>query len=83
MKEKINFSSKFKIANVVSLLLFLVSVLFITFKGLNYGIDFKGGTLIELRADNPNINITDIRSSLKNLNLGDINVKEFGKEGDI
>ncbi|MDC0903339.1 protein translocase subunit SecF [Pelagibacteraceae bacterium] len=82
MKEKINFSSKFKIANVVSLLLFLVSVLFITFKGLNYGIDFKGGTLIELRADNPNINITDIRSSLKNLNLGDINVKEFGKEGD-
>ena len=82
MKEKINFSSKFKKANILSTILFLVSVLFILFKGLNYGIDFKGGTLIELRADNANINISDIRASLNNLNLGDINVKEFGKDGD-
>ncbi len=56
--------------------------MFIVFKGLNYGIDFKGGTLIELRADNKNINISEIRSSLNSMNLGDVNVKEFGKEGD-
>jgi len=79
MKTNINFSSKFKLANVLSLLLFTISVLFIIFKGLNYGIDFKGGTLIELRVDKKNINISDIRSSLKILNLGDINVKEFGE----
>ena len=58
MNKNIDFSSKFKIANYLSILLFSISVLFILFKGLNYGIDFKGGTLIEMRADNKNINIT-------------------------
>ena len=82
MIKNIIFSSKFKIANIFSLILFLISVLFILFKGLNYGIDFKGGTLIELRADSKDINITDIRTALNNLNLGDVNVKEFGKKGD-
>ena len=82
MNRNINFSSKFKIANIISLFFFSISVLFILFKGLNYGIDFKGGTLIELRADSKNINISEIRSSLNSLNLGDINVKEFGKKGD-
>ena len=82
MQRNINFSSKFKIANILSLLLCTISILFIFFKGLNYGIDFKGGTLIELRADNENVNISEIRSSLKTLNLGDINVKDFGKKGD-
>jgi preprotein translocase SecF subunit len=82
MNRNINFSSKFKIANIISLIFFLISLLFILFKGLNYGIDFKGGTLIELRADSKNVNIVEIRSSLNSLNLGDVNVKEFGKEGD-
>jgi preprotein translocase subunit SecF len=82
MNKNINFSSKFKAANILSLTLFLISISFILFKGLNYGIDFKGGTLIELRADNDNINISDIRSSLNDLDLGDVNVKEFGKKGD-
>ena len=82
MEKNINFSNKFRMANILSFLLFLISIVFILFKGLNYGIDFKGGTLIELRADNKNINITDIRSSLKILNLGDVNVKEFGSEGN-
>jgi len=56
--------------------------LLIFFKGLNFGIDFKGGTLIELRVSSNNIGISDIRSSFSNMNLGDINVKEFGKKGD-
>jgi len=82
MDKNIDFSSKFRSANILSLLIFVMSVLFILFKGLNYGIDFKGGTLIELRGDNKNINISEIRSSLNSMNLGDVNVKEFGKEGD-
>ncbi len=82
MNRNINFSSKFKIANIISMLCFLISVIFILFKGLNYGIDFKGGTLIELRADSKNVSISEIRSSLNSLNLGDVNVKEFGKDGD-
>ena len=82
MDKNIDFSSKFRLANILSLFVFIMSILFILFKGLNYGIDFKGGTLIELRADNENINISEIRSSLNSMNLGDVNVKEFGKEGD-
>tara|TARA_B100001063_G_scaffold246253_1_gene284687 strand:+ start:677 stop:1573 length:897 start_codon:yes stop_codon:yes gene_type:complete len=74
------FSSKFKKANIFSLALFIVSVFLIAFKGLNYGIDFKGGTLIELRSNN--IESSSIREILKNMDLGDINVKKFGKEGD-
>ena len=82
MNKNINFSSKFKIANIFSIILFLLSVLFIMFKGLNYGIDFKGGTLIELRANNK-VNATAIRSVLSDMNLGDVNVKKFGKDGDF
>jgi len=77
----LNFSSKFKYANILSLILFALSVILIFFKGLNYGIDFKGGTLIELRSNN--IETALIRDILKNMNLGDINVKKFGKEGDF
>ncbi len=80
MDNKFNFSSKFRIANIFSLILFTVSLIFIIFKGLNYGIDFKGGTLIELRSNNTSA--SEIRTSLNNMNLGDINVKKFGQEGD-
>ena len=81
MIRNINFVSKFKKANIFSLIIFILSVIFISFKGLNYGIDFEGGTLIELRTDTT-INASSIRDSLKSMNLGDINVKKFGKEGD-
>ncbi len=82
MNRNINFSAKFKLANILSLFIFIISILFILFKGLNYGIDFKGGTLIELRSNNTNVNISEIRTSLNSMNLGDVNVKEFGKKGD-
>ena len=81
--NNINFSSKFKKANLLSFCLFIISILYILLKGLNYGIDFKGGTLIELRSDSNNVNISEIRSSLKSMDLGDVNVKEFGKQGDF
>ena len=80
MSIKYNFSSKFKKANIFSLFIFITSILFILFKGLNYGIDFKGGTLIELRAINTDS--SSIRSILNNMDLGDVNVKNFGKNGD-
>ena len=79
--SKYNFSSKFKRANIFSTTLFLLSLVIIFFKGLNYGIDFKGGTLIELRSNNTEV--SSIRDVLKNMDLGDINVKKFGKEGDF
>ena len=77
-----NFIKKFKIANLVSITLVLISLILIIFKGLNFGIDFKGGTLIELRVESNNIKINEIRSAFSNMDLGDLNVKEFGKKGD-
>ena len=82
MNRNINFSSRFKLANIFSMIFFIISILFVLIKGLNYGIDFKGGTLIELRTENQNVNITEIRSALNSMELGDVNVKEFGNVGD-
>ena len=81
MINNINFVSNFKNANIISIILFILSLFLITFKGLNYGIDFKGGTLIELRTES-SINASSIRDSLNSMDLGDVNVKKFGKEGD-
>ncbi len=82
MIRNINFVSKFKIANYISIIFLILSIFFIFFKGLNYGIDFKGGTLIELRTDKT-IKASSIRDSLNQIDLGDINVKRFGKDGDF
>ena len=83
MTNKIIFSKFFKIANIFSLLAVIGSILFLFFKGLNYGVDFKGGTLLEIRTENRNIQIQDIRSALNITELGDVNVKQFGKDGDF
>ena len=83
MNNKINFSKFFNIANILSLLAVFISILFLFFKGLNYGVDFKGGTLLEIRIENKNIQIQDIRASLNMPELGDVNVKQFGAEGDF
>ena len=83
MNNKINFLKFFKVANIFSVLAILISILFLFVKGLNYGVDFKGGTLLEIRVSDVNIKIQDIRNSLKAAELGDVNVKQFGKEGDF
>ena len=81
MKHNINFESYFKKFNIFSIAVFFLSIILIIFKGLNYGIDFKGGTLLEINLNNDKIKIGDIRNSLNKLNLGDVNVKNFGKDG--
>tara|TARA_B100001057_G_scaffold118039_1_gene116610 strand:- start:2304 stop:3212 length:909 start_codon:yes stop_codon:yes gene_type:complete len=83
MKYNLNFRNYFKKFNLLSILLVLISLIFIIFKGLNYGIDFKGGTLIEIRSENKSIDTSTIRESLKKLNLGDVNVKNFGEDRDF
>ena len=81
-KSDIQFINYFKLFNFVSLILILISVGFIFYKGLNFGVDFKGGTLIELRVENTEIGIGDVRQSFIQMNLGDVNVKKFGKGND-
>ena len=46
-------------------------------------IDFKGGTLIELRSNDSKINVSSLRDNLNQMNLGDISVKKFGNETDF
>ena len=79
----INFNKFYKLFNLISLSLVVASVLLLFFKGLNFGVDFKGGTLIELRSNDKNINVTSLRKSFNKMNLGDFNVKKFGNENDF
>ena len=82
MTGKYLFNKYYNLSNIISLILFIMSIFFLTFKGLNYGVDFKGGTLIELRSDNTNYKTEDIRGAFNKLNLDDLSVKKFGAEGD-
>ena len=83
MKHNLNFVNYFRKFNILSLILVLISLIFITFKGLNYGVDFKGGTLIEIRLENKDFKVSNIRDSLRKINLGDVNVKNFGEDSDF
>jgi len=84
MKDyKLNFNKYFKAFNIFSIALIIISVALLMFKGLNFGVDFKGGTLIELRATDKQITISQLRQSFLNMNLGDVTVKEFGKNNDF
>ncbi len=69
--------------NILSISLVVISLFFLVFKGLNFGIDFKGGTLIELRASDKKINVSSLRDNLKQMNLGDVSVKNFGEDTDF
>ena len=82
MIKKILFNKFYKLFNLISFSLIAISILLLLFKGLNFGVDFKGGTLIELRTTDKSIKITDIRDSLNQINLGDVSVKKFGTDRD-
>ena len=78
----IKFNRFYNQFNIISSLLILISLLLLIFKGLNFGIDFKGGTLIELRSSDTKINVSTLRNNLNQMDLGDISVKKFGNDKD-
>ena len=63
------------------ILVFISSVMFLI-NGLNYGIDFKGGIMIEVRTQEP-AQISSMRRTLSNLNLGEVSLQEFGQPTDV
>jgi len=67
----------------MSSLLVLASIGIFLISGLNLGIDFKGGILIEARNMNGPAAISDLRSDLEKLDLGDISLQGFGVETDV
>ena len=82
MINKIPFNRFYKLFNFISLLLIILSIILLLFKGLNFGVDFKGGTLIELRTIDKSIKVGNLRDSLNQINLGDVSVKKFGTDKD-
>ena len=65
---------------ILSIFLMLISALLLSFKGLNLGIDFKGGTLIEIKTNNSNI--ADLRKILSP-EFNDVSLQEFGNSDTI
>ncbi len=79
----INFNKFYKLFNIISIILVILSISLLLFKGLNFGVDFKGGTLIELRINDKQTDVSTLRKSFNNMKLGDVNVKKFGNENDF
>ena len=80
--RKYNFLKYKKSFMFISLIFFILSILLFYVKGLNLGVDFKGGTVIEMKFDQPN-NSDEIRKSLLKIDLGDVKVKEFGSNKEF
>ena len=78
----ISFNKYYNHFNFISSLLIIISLILLIFKGLNFGIDFKGGTLIELRSSDVKINVSSLRDKFSQMNLGDVSVKKFGNDTD-
>ena len=80
---KINFLSNRKICFIASSLLIAISISFLFIKGLNFGIDFRGGTLIEIQKINGDADVSNIRELMKNIDIGDVQIQEFGSSSDV
>ena len=82
IKPNINFLIRRKYFFVFSVILLLSSAFFYLFNGLNLGIDFKGGIMLEVRVTS-STNIAQMRQGLSNLNLGEIKIQQFGADTDF
>ncbi|MDA9805952.1 protein translocase subunit SecF [Alphaproteobacteria bacterium] len=79
----IDFLSIKKFAFLFSILIISGTFLSLFFNNLNYGIDFKGGILLEVRAKNyEKSNINELRNKVLTLKAGETSIQKFGKEGD-
>ena len=77
-----DFLGKRKIAYTISITVFLIGLISVIVRGLEFGIDFKGGTEIVLQFEDP-VDVGEIRTYVDNLGLGTAEVKTFGGETGI
>ncbi|MDE0993408.1 MAG: protein translocase subunit SecF [Rhodospirillales bacterium] len=78
----LSFIPKRKMFMAFSALLVAASVFMFLSKGLNYGIDFKGGIMLEVRTEKA-ANIAEMRTTLGDLGLGEVSLQEFGQPTDV
>ncbi len=78
----ISFNRYYKNFGFFSTILVIISLSFLFIKGLNYGVDFKGGTLIEIRINSSDHSITKVRDVFSKSNLPNLTVKNFGNNKD-
>ena len=67
----------------VSAVLSILALVFFFTHGLNYGIDFRGGTLMEVRTASGQIDMAQLRSTMESLNLGEVQLQEIGSKGEV
>lgn len=82
MKQNFDFLGKRKIALLLSGLLLLVSIVSLAVKGLALGIDFTGGTLVEIGYQQP-VDLAELRRALEEKGFGDATVQHFGTARDV
>ena len=82
MNTTFQFMKYRKIAGVASIILFSISILSLTFKGLSLGLDFSGGTLVEISYENP-VELETIRNTLSSNGFEDSQVVNFGTNLDV
>ncbi|MDB4041913.1 protein translocase subunit SecF [Methylophilaceae bacterium] len=82
VKKDIPFMKFSKLSAVFSIIIFVLSISFLSIKGLNLGIDFTGGTIMEVSYPEV-VNVQDIREILKSINMEDSQVQNFGTAKDI
>jgi preprotein translocase SecF subunit len=80
---KIDFVGYRTITWIVSALLTVVPLLLVWHLGLNMGIDFQGGTLIEIQTKERPANLADIRSKVSHLDIGEVQIQEFGADNAV
>lgn len=82
IKEDIPFMSYGRITTTISLVTFLLAVFFLATKGLNYGVEFTGGTEMKVSYDQP-ADLESIRETIASINLKDATVQNFGTSQEV
>jgi len=72
-----------RISFPISAVLSIVAITLFFTHGLNFGIDFKGGTLMEVRAKSGTADLAQMRSTLGSLGLGEVQLQQFGGPADV